>query len=274
LIFNKIDLFVLDGFELDRLWAVTTSEYKVITARSHPKLVMVKQSLMTLNEKTLVKLEADSISRPLILDPLSKEIGKSVEFYVWDDKVHGFDFGDGAASWFSEFLGEAGYRLLIKGPQPRIISDLYLKREGFENLKPETGFADGFPILITSKESLQELQKNLPEDAKSEIGMLNFRPNLVLQGFPKPYEEDNLGVIRIGGVKMHCDKPCSRCSFPNVNPETGVPHKTEPSKTLMKTRRCFPHIGKYQYFFGINCIPLQQGKVYSLSKVFPTLISA
>jgi uncharacterized protein YcbX len=65
-------------------------------------------------------------------------------------------------------------------------------------------FADGFPFLIISENSLaalnHEMQLNLP--------MARFRPNLVISGCPA-YEEDNWREIRIGAIDFRLPKPCS-----------------------------------------------------------------
>lgn len=249
------------GFLFDRLWVLVNKDNIFITARTHPKLVTIVQSITEdpLNSnKVLIKLEAEGNHEPLFLNPTPLSFGPEIEAAIWKDQVAGHDCGEEAAAWFSKAVGES-VRLLIKGARARKVRDLYLERDGLGLINSETGFADGFPLLIASEESLEQLKKELPDDVKDSVDMRNFRPNLVIRGCSKPYEEDEYGVIRIGAVEFHCDKPCSRCSFPNVNPETGIPHKLEPSKTLMKSRRAFPHIQKYSAFFGINAIPLSSG---------------
>jgi uncharacterized protein YcbX len=48
-----------------------------------------------------------------------------------------------------------------------------------------TAFADGYPILIISEESLSDLNSRLD----SPLPMNRFRPNLVVKGCP-PFAED------------------------------------------------------------------------------------
>ena len=74
-----------------------------------------------------------------------------------------------------------------------MVSTFYLL---LTNLKPkfQTAFADGYPFLILSQESLSDLNKRL----SSPVAMRNFRPNIVIKGCKKPYEEDTWKQIRIG----------------------------------------------------------------------------
>ncbi len=50
-----------------------------------------------------------------------------------------------------------------------------------------TGFADGYPILLTSEEGLQDLNSRLD----TAVPMNCFRPNLVVKGC-EPFAEDYL----------------------------------------------------------------------------------
>ncbi|KAJ9062399.1 hypothetical protein DSO57_1011307 [Entomophthora muscae] len=190
------------GFLFDRLWVLVNKDNIFITARTHPKLVTIVQSITEDpldSNKVLMKLEAEGNHEPLFLNPTPLSFGPEIEVAIWKDQVAGHDCGEEAATWFSKAVGES-VRLLIKGARARKVRDLYLERDGLGLINSETGFADGFPLLIASEESLEQLKKE---------------PNLVIRGCSKPYEEDEYGVIRIGAVEFHCDKPCSRCSFPN-----------------------------------------------------------
>lgn len=86
----------------------------------------------------------------------------------------------------------------------------------------------------------------------------NFRPNLVLSG-SDPHEEDRWAEVKVGNLKFEGAEPCSRCMFPNVNPENGIAHPTEPSKTMMKHRRVYPNIGRFKSFMGAHFIHTNEG---------------
>ncbi len=95
------------------------------------------------------------------------------------------------------------------------------------------GFADGFPLLLVSRASLEELNRRLPRP----VTMEHFRPNLVLEGC-EPFAEDSWKRLRVGGVELELVKPCARCVFTTVDPLTGVKARDgEPLRTLTRFRR-------------------------------------
>jgi hypothetical protein len=109
-------------------------------------------------------------------------------------------------------------------------------------------FADAFPLLLISEESLQDLNRRL----ERPVSMNRFRPNLVVSGC-RPYEEDEWQEIRIGSVALRIAKPCARCTVPTVDQTTGIQEK-EPIRTL-KTYR----MKDGKVLFGQNVIHLSQG---------------
>ena len=90
----------------------------------------------------------------------------------------------------------------------------------------QTGFSDGYPLLLTTEESLVDLNRRLERPSS----MLRFRPNLVLRG-GEPWEEDRWRVLDIGGVRVELVKPCARCSVTTVDPGTALRGR-EPLRTL------------------------------------------
>lgn len=94
----------------------------------------------------------------------------------------------------------------------------------------QTGFADGYPLLILSQESLDDLNQRLAEP----LPMNRFRPNLVVSG-TEPYAEDTWKQIRIGEVVLDIVKPCARCVTTTTN-QTNAERGKEPLATLAKYR--------------------------------------
>jgi uncharacterized protein YcbX len=90
-------------------------------------------------------------------------------------------------------------------------------------------FADGFPFLLISEASLQDLNERLDEP----ISMNRFRPNLVISGC-EPFAEDSWDSIRIGTIAFRVVKPCDRCIVTTVEQTTGIRSK-EPLQTLVDT---------------------------------------
>ncbi|HLA08158.1 MAG TPA: MOSC domain-containing protein, partial [Anaerolineales bacterium] len=131
--------------------------------------------------------------------------------------------------------------------------------EGFKRkLNPEyavnaddhTGFADAYPILLISEESLGDLNSRL----ENPVPMNRFRPNLVVKGCD-PYAEDGWNQIRIGDVLVVIVKPCARCEVTTIDKET-LERNKEPLKTLGKYRK-----HKLGAIFGQNVIPLNSGRI-------------
>jgi uncharacterized protein YcbX len=110
--------------------------------------------------------------------------------------------------------------------------------------------ADGYPLLMISRESLDLLNSKLDRP----VEMLRFRPNLVVSG-GKSHEEDFLKRFRIGNNIFEAVKPCARCVLTTVDPITGNSGE-EPLKTLSTYRKQGAKIN-----FGMNIIPADYGHI-------------
>ena len=111
-------------------------------------------------------------------------------------------------------------------------------------------FADGYPLLLTSTASLDELGRWLIEDGEQPVPMTRFRPNAVVTGAP-PWAEDQWRRIRIGEVEFRVAKPCGRCVVTTTDQITGEVG-SQPLKMLGRRRR--RRFSK-QLAFGQNMIP-------------------
>ena len=92
-----------------------------------------------------------------------------------------------------------------------------------------TGFADGYPILIISEASLQDLNSKLGFASPDE----SIPPEHCCQNC-EPFAEDTWKRIRIGDVEMALVKPCPRCEVTTIDKET-LERNKEPLKTLAHT---------------------------------------
>jgi uncharacterized protein YcbX len=111
-------------------------------------------------------------------------------------------------------------------------------------------FADGFPFLLISEESLADLNGRLAVP----LPMNRFRPNLVVAGC-EPYAEDGWKEIRIGDVKLRVVKPCERCLVTTTDQATGERGK-EPLRTLATYRK----VGN-DVMFGQNVVHENTGEL-------------
>lgn len=93
------------------------------------------------------------------------------------------------------------------------------------------GFADGFPLLVANRASLDDLNARLRAKGVAPVPMDRFRPNIVVQGEWEAFEEDHTAMITTGAVSMALVKPCTRCSITDIDQRTAVQHD-EPGRTL------------------------------------------
>merc|ERR1711862_186062 len=101
----------------------------------------------------------------------------------------------------------------------------------------ETGFADGFPILLTTEASLRDVNARL---IGSQVDIVSFRPNVHVSGCMS-FEEDEIPSVAFRGrggdaeVRLRLIKPCSRCTVPAVDPQLGKRRAGgEPLRTLRR----------------------------------------
>ena len=76
-------------------------------------------------------------------------------------------------------------------------------------------FADGFPVLLVNRGSLDDLNRRMP----APLEMARFRANIEVEGF-EPFAEDQWASVQAGSVLLKICKPCSRCVLTTVNPAT------------------------------------------------------
>jgi uncharacterized protein YcbX len=82
--------------------------------------------------------------------------------------------------------------------------------------------------------------------------MNRFRPNVVVGGC-SPHEEDTWQTLRVGAMTLRVAKPCSRCSVPMVDQNTGERGR-EPIRTLESY-----HAFGGKVLFGQNLVHKSQG---------------
>lgn len=232
------------GLEGDRRMMVVTPEGGFLTQRDYPGLALVTPSISNDN-LTLTAPGMESLTIPM------QKSGPTRPVDIWRSKgVQAVDQGALAAGWFSEWLG-AEVRLVH-------FAQGYLRRVNARyavNEDDHTGFADGYPILLASEESLADLNARLD----TPVPMNRFRPNVVVRGC-EPFDEDTWSRVFIGdekgqGVEMAVVKPCARCLVTTIDKET-LQKSKEPLKTLASYRKQGSGV-----MFGQNVIPLNEGRL-------------
>lgn len=219
------------GPENDRRWVVVDEEGKFLSQRTHPGLALIKTSLV--DDHLMLTIPGNS---PIPVHPTTQ--GSTIEISVWKDTCLAVEQSSLASKMLSEYL-KASCRLVgfAEGAM-RPVSEKYAV-----TTSDQVGFADGFPFLIISKASLDDLNKKLAHP----VPMDRFRPNIVVENV-QAFAEDHWRRIRIGSVILEGVKPCSRCIVTTVDQETAERSK-EPLKTLARYRNTEKGI-----IFGMNMI--------------------
>jgi len=229
------------GLPWDRRWMLVDAQGKFMTARQHPALAMVDTRLE--NET----LHVSVAGQPELMLPLQASECEVTKVTVWRDQCDAMSAGAEADAWFSDYLGVESHLVRMTDDMVRGVD------QDYGQAGDEVSFADGFPMLLITEASLNDLNTRLEQP----VSMRRFRPNLVVDG-DVPYAEDNWRRFRIGSVEFEGVKNCSRCIFTTIDPDTGIKHPgTEPLRTLSQYRRR-PEGGVY---FGQNLIPRSGGVV-------------
>jgi uncharacterized protein YcbX len=207
------------GLAHDREWMFVTSGGRFLTQREQPRLARVLASVQ-LGE---LRLSAEGAGEARV--PLDY-LGPPGEVTVWRDRVNAFDQGDEAAAWISALLGR-DTRLVRIDPAARRRCD----PAWTAGTDAHSRFTDGYPLLVISRASLDDLNSRL----QAPLPMDRFRPNLVLDGLP-PYGEDEVHELTAAGIRLRVVKPCTRCSITTTDQSAGVAAGEEPLRTLKSYR--------------------------------------
>lgn len=220
----------------DRRWMIIDENGKFISQRTHPALAIVKSEIVEGKLKLLIPHIA-----PIFIDTCDE--GNMLEAVIWKDTCHVVEQSKQASQALSDYLKIPCKLVGLANNTIRPVNPKYAATDMDHIL-----FADGFPFLITSQNSLSDLNSKLSES----VPMNRFRPNIVVQGL-EPYAEDNWKSLRIGDVFFKAAKPCSRCTVITIDQSTGEKSK-EPLKTLAKYRNSEKGI-----MFGMNIIHCNEG---------------
>lgn len=228
------------GLNNDRQMMLVDKNGTFVTQRKHPSLALIKVEQNS-DGYLISKPESKSL---LINSSVFTQTEKQV--VVWGDQCQAFVAQKNVNSWFSEYLNFEVELVNYNHKKPRATDPNYSRADDV------VSFADGFPLLVISQASLDDLNQRLDEP----VEMRNFRPNIVIEGV-EAYAEDDWNSITIGDVEFAAVKKCSRCVLTTVDPDTGIKNsKGEPLKTLSKYRR-----GEGGVIFGMNLIPRTLGRI-------------
>ncbi len=222
------------GLEWDRYWMLVNSQGTFLSQRTHPKLAWIQPELAA------ATLTLHAPEQPPLTLPLEAR-GEPADVQVWKDACQGLDQGDAASTWARAVLGEP-VRLVRALDRPRRTANPQFAGP----IPAPVSFADGFPVLVCNRASLQELNTLMP----APVPMDRFRPNIVLCGLP-PFAEDRISSLQVGEVTLRLVKPCTRCVITSTDQLTGE-RSTNPLPVLREFRFDRALLG---VTFGENAVP-------------------
>lgn len=235
------------------------SSHRFFTQRQSPSLATIEATEPIVisdddgkEKKTLIKLSSSLLPDSHVyinIHPSTLNV-MPVRYIagIWSDTVEVIDVGDEAAAFVAKIVsiddpsfGDVRVVSLsessVRAVDARYCPDA--ARVGLFGCLPQGGLTDGFPILIATQASLDELNRRLNDKGKDQLPMSRFRPNIVIGDTSKPFDEDNWKMIQIGkgknAVILHMSKGCPRCKQSCTDQITGK-RGDEPLETLSDFR--------------------------------------
>ena len=231
------------GLAGDRRWMLVDADGQFITQREQPALARLIVSYGPGADITVACAGYRSLS---VAAP--RQGPELLKVTVWRSTVLAAAAGPEADAWFSAYLGEPARLVWLDDPTRRAVNPQY----GLDG--DVVSFADGYPLLLTTTGSLDQLGRWLTEAGDQPVPMNRFRPNVVVSGY-EPWAEDRWRRIRIGPVSFRVAKPCARCVVTTTDQATGERGR-QPLRMLARHRR----FGK-NLVFGQNLIPDSPGLI-------------
>lgn len=220
------------GLKYDRKWMLVDADGKFLSQRSLPRMALIRTQIID------QQLVASAEGQEDLYINLQPPAGKAAhEVTIWNDQCIAQEVSQEASLWFSDFLQTPCTLVYQPEKNSRAVDQKYAQATD------QTSFSDGFPFLIVSEASLALLN----EQMDLSLSMRRFRPNLVIKDCAS-YAEDYWRKIGVGEITFRLPKPCSRCSVPQINPDTAINDK-EPLRTLARTRKWNNRV-----FFGQNAL--------------------
>ncbi|MDX2141574.1 MAG: MOSC N-terminal beta barrel domain-containing protein [Chloroflexota bacterium] len=237
------------GFEYDRQWMIVQDDDEergmFLTQRELPEMALIQPIVE--GDTLLVRAPGMSALRVPLAQPPD---APTMPVVVWRDTCVAVDEGTLAAQWVSDYLRAAARLVRMADAFVRPVDPTYAKTPA------QTGFSDGYPLLLISEASLVDLNERLIGRGKASIPMRRFRPNIVVTGCDA-YAEDNWSSFTIAGLSFEGVKLCARCPITTVDPATGsIPDVQEPLATLATYRKATRGV-----LFGQNVIHRESGTI-------------
>lgn len=231
------------GLDGDRRWMLAHPDGTMATARTLPRLVLAVPDPGP--DGLMVTAPGMAPLRVAVPSPDAEPM--AVRVHRWD--TAGLRAGAEADAWFSALIGSEVRLVHLDDPDRR------RPDPAFSDAGDRVSYADGFPLLLATEESLAQVNAWISDGPNAHEGplpMTRFRPNVVVSG-AAPFAEDGWRRIRIGDARFRVVKGCARCVLTTVDPDTAEKGR-EPLATLTRHRRFDKGV-----WFAVNLIPDDPG---------------
>ena len=225
------------GLEHDRRWMLVNAEGVFVTQRELPAMACLHTAPRADGFRVTDTRDGSTLDLPWTMAATGTRMAS-----VWSDRVRTETLDPAWSAWFTERLGAP--LALVHMP------DSTKRRTDGRYAEGLTSLSDGFPYLIVSQASLDDLNTRL----KEPVGMERFRPNLVIAG-GEAFQEDGWRTVHIGAARFDLVKPCARCTIITTDQRTGARDK-EPLRTLATFRSAGNKV-----LFGMNAVGDAHGQV-------------
>lgn len=232
----------LDGFADDRRFMVTDPDGHFITQRELQPLAQVEAYLVD----GTVRLVMGGRELVAAFDP-----DRRLQVTVWDSSVDAALADDATNAKLSEWFGRDVQLVHMDESADRFVGEKWAGRP------VPVGFADGFPVLITTTGSLADLNKTLVDKGQEPVGMDRFRTNILIE-HDGAWDEDLWESVEIGGIVFDLVKPCSRCIMTTQDQMTGERIGGNPIQGLAEKRMSADR-SVAGVIFGWNAVPRGEG---------------
>lgn len=228
----------------DRHWMVT-KDGDMLTMRQNARLTLITSQV----KDGQLCLEAAGMD-PLVLS-LDPEVTEDNQVTVTVKKtpLPAIDLGNDASRWVSTVTQTDDARLnySVPGLSKRLSSSVIKDWPTQVDPNDEVVFQDFVQCMVMTESSLDELNKRLEDP----VGVINFRPNIMVEG-SCPFDEDSWQEVYIGDTaKLRFVDKCTRCLLTTIDPETALADPNSQPLTELKQFRCMEPYGA-KPCFGIH----------------------
>ena len=211
------------GLAHDRSFMVIGEDGVFRNQRRIPRMALIRPAVSTGGDRLTLRAPGAGVLR---VDVDLVAARRDVELF--GVPYQGIDQGDTVAGWLSEVLGEPSRLVRVPPEHNRVTSG---------QTPGSAGYADGHPVLVTARSSLDGLNERIAERGGEPVPMNRFRPNIVVGGWDEPHIEDRARRIKAGDTELGYAKLAVRCVVTTVDQESGMKAGSEPLRTLTGYRR-------------------------------------